>query len=248
MSSAPTRPDAKGMQVIGLGLGRTGTGSTKAALDILGYKTLHKIDDGSATRPDWDALFDKHSFTATQDFPTCMFPQELLKAYPNAKFILTVRDAEKWKRSTEETIFLSQKNSIYYLSRLLTERGVKIQAISDRIWQSFFDGKFLSEGATRFDAHTALVKAIIPPSQLLVVDVTSGVGWGPLCEFLGKPYVPFPRENEGAAMKESFAEWDRHLQRQFLTLALKWSTVISAVVGVILGRSRIARWIGKAGL
>lgn len=31
-----------------------------------------------------------------------MFPVELYRAYPEAKFILTVRDAEKWKRSTEE--------------------------------------------------------------------------------------------------------------------------------------------------
>ena len=33
---------------------------------------------------------------AVTDFPCCMFPEELLEAYPDAKVILTNRNVDKW--------------------------------------------------------------------------------------------------------------------------------------------------------
>ena len=54
-----------------------------------------------------------------------------------------------------------------------------------------------------FSAHNEAVKSTIPASRLLVYEVKDG--WGPLCEFLGKP-IPsdsFPRTNDRAEF------WDR---------------------------------------
>ena len=54
-----------------------------------------------------------------------------------------------------------------------------------------------------FIAHNEAVKNTIPADQLLVYEVKDG--WGPLCEFLGKPVPsePFPRTNDRAEF------WDR---------------------------------------
>lgn len=54
-----------------------------------------------------------------------------------------------------------------------------------------------------FAAHNEAVKNAIPANQLLVYEVKDG--WGPLCEFLGKPVPsdPFPRTNDRAEF------WDR---------------------------------------
>ena len=35
-------------------------------------------------------------FRSGTDYPLAAFPEELLKAFPDAKFVLTVRPADKW--------------------------------------------------------------------------------------------------------------------------------------------------------
>jgi hypothetical protein len=46
---------------------------------------------------DWKALF--KGFEATVDFPACVYYRELLREFPNAKVVLTVRDQERWYQS-----------------------------------------------------------------------------------------------------------------------------------------------------
>ena len=96
------------MQVIGAGFGRTGTMSMQAALEILGNRCYHMKEvtehaghlqawhefvAGRAPM-DWQALF--KDFEATVDFPACIYFQELLREFPDAKVVLTVRDPERW--------------------------------------------------------------------------------------------------------------------------------------------------------
>lgn len=57
-----------------------------------------------------------------------------MAAYPDAKFILTVRDPTKWKISTKETIHRVSTFPILQLSRLLRPKQRKIKDISGRIW------------------------------------------------------------------------------------------------------------------
>ena len=49
---------------------------------------------------------------------------------------------------------------------------------------------------SQYRSHNAAVKALVPPSQLLVYRV--GEGWEPLCHFLEVevPDSPFPHENK----------------------------------------------------
>jgi len=220
--------------VIGVGLGRTGTGSLKDALNLLGYKTFHmselpkdldrwakvwtdtykKIDDGTIARADWDTLY--QDYTATTDFPSAMFPRELLAAYPSAKFILTTRPTEKWYQSTLNTIYRTASFPMLQLSKLLYPSQRKIKTISRRFWVNFFRGRFVSDGKEIFNEHNQLCRDIIPKEQLLEFRVEEG--WEPLCKFLEKPIpsAPFPFSNEGKEMAASLDSWEKNLWKQFI--------------------------------
>ena len=95
------------MQVIGAGFMRTGTLSTQAALQTLGYPCCHMKEvpqakghldmwlgllSGQASM-DWKALF--HGYEATIDLTACAYYEELMKEFPDANVLLNVRDPDK---------------------------------------------------------------------------------------------------------------------------------------------------------
>lgn len=104
------------LQVIGAGFGRTGTESLKAALERLEFgpcdhmfellKSTHRVPLLEALERgdeiDFDSLFD--GFGSAVDFPYAMYYRQLMAAYPEAKVVLTVRDAEAWYDSASKTI------------------------------------------------------------------------------------------------------------------------------------------------
>ena len=105
------------MHVIGVGVGRTGTLSLKAALDRLGFGPCFHMRNvldyperlplweaaaaGSAV--DWDEVF--AGYESSVDWPGAAFWRELTAYYSDAKVILTVRDPERWYDSVRETIY-----------------------------------------------------------------------------------------------------------------------------------------------
>src|SRR6185437_16076647 len=105
------------LEVIGTGLGRTGTTSLKLALEQLGLGPCHHMTEvfpgrkesiplwieANKGRPDWEAIF--AGFRSAVDYPSCKFWRELMAYYPKAKLIHTVRDPESWFKSTQATIF-----------------------------------------------------------------------------------------------------------------------------------------------
>src|ERR1700730_11299699 len=104
------------MKLIGAGLPRTGTLSQKVALEILGVgpcyhmvNVLGDLDiamlwrralDGEA---DWPEIFD--GFESTVDWPGSFFYGELTDVYPDAKVLLSLRDADSWAQSMRDTIW-----------------------------------------------------------------------------------------------------------------------------------------------
>ena len=104
-----------GLKVIGSGLGRTGTLSTKLALEQLGFTPCHHMTEvlmhpqtiplwveAGNGKPDWDAIFG--DYQAMVDHPGCAYWRELMDHYPEAKVLHTVRDPDKWFDSTQATI------------------------------------------------------------------------------------------------------------------------------------------------
>ena len=76
--------------------------------------------------------------------------------------------------------------------------------------------------------HYELVRRVTPKERLL--EYRLGSGWGPLCEFLGKPVpeVPFPKTNETDVLLRQVAELIR--RRAGVVLA----TVVVPLLVVII--------------
>ena len=203
------------IQVIGAGLGRTGTLSLKTALEELGFtKCYHMIDlfapwqtRGPGMPPrgepvDWDRLF--AGYRATVDWPGCSFYRELLRHYPEAKVILTVRDPERWYDSARETIYYV-RNAIPRWTRVIFPRMRVFRRMLDRIaWDGLFRGRFEDRAfaVDAFNRHNEQVRRDVPAERLLVYQVSEG--WEPLCAFLGVPVPegkPFPHLNDAAEFR-----------------------------------------------
>lgn len=189
-----------GMKLIGAGLGRTGTLSIKLALEQLGFGPCYHMAElfmhpahaalwerAADGHPDWETLFS--GYASTVDYPGCTFWRELARSYPQAKVLLSVRDARAWFESTQETIF--SEHSLQSL------QGSPLQEFFDKaVWRGcrerIHDREFMVDSCMR---HNADVEHTIPPARLLVYEVAQG--WDPLCAFLGVPVPakPFPRVN-----------------------------------------------------
>src|SRR5262245_33965776 len=116
-SSRDAGESSMALELIGAGLGRTGTLSLKAALERIGYRPcyhmievltaperaqhwLGRAQDGTH---DWDTIF--AGYRATVDWPAAAFWRELLVRYPDAKVLLSRRDADRWYDSVMNTIY-----------------------------------------------------------------------------------------------------------------------------------------------
>lgn len=64
---------------------------------------------------DWLHIFD--GYQSAVDWPTACFFRELLKEYPAAKFVLTVRDPEKWAESFGATIHVLLQTKTRHLRK-----------------------------------------------------------------------------------------------------------------------------------
>lgn len=105
------------LRVIGAGWGRTGTLSTKVALERLGFGPCYHMIEVFRTHPehraqwrraaagehvDWSGIF--AGYEGAVDWPACAFWRELAEAYPEAKVLLTYRPAADWYESFDVTI------------------------------------------------------------------------------------------------------------------------------------------------
>lgn len=67
------------------------------ALEARYYKTGKDY-----TRPDFDKLYE--GFNVTCNMPGTFLAEDLIKAYPNAKVILSTRDVDKWLKSMRQSV------------------------------------------------------------------------------------------------------------------------------------------------
>jgi hypothetical protein len=109
------------LKVIGAGLARTGTSSLKIALErLLGGPCYHmsellkrpvdvKFWRKAANKEvlDWDEHFS--GYVAAVDIPASLFWVELMKFYPTALVVLSLRDSRSWLESCRETVWKVMK-------------------------------------------------------------------------------------------------------------------------------------------
>lgn len=210
------------LRVIGAGLGRTGTHSLAAALEILGLGPCYHMQTFSA-RPqdhaawqaalrgeivDWQPVF--ANFQASVEWPAVSFLPQVLEAFPQARVVLTLRDPQEWYASAAATIFRGLE-----ISRYNPDPGRREQAGLARqiVLERFFAGLHWDRAAaiTRFQRHNAEVRARVPAARLLAYRIHEG--WEPLCTFLGlpQPQVAFPRLNARQDFLTSEPEWARRI-------------------------------------
>ncbi|HIK90674.1 MAG TPA: sulfotransferase family protein [Planctomycetes bacterium] len=206
------------LQVIGLGYPRTGTMSLKHALEelLLGpcYHMIEVFDRPgdvdfwlSALRDngldaDWDTLFE--DFQSTADCPACYFWESLWRRFPDARYILTVRDADTWYDSFHATVY----EAMMHPERAPDQQHLAVQNMARKlILETMFEGRFEDRefAINRYQAHNKSVVDTLPKEKLLVFDVAEG--WQPLCEFLNVdvPETSFPRSNTRAEFQQRFA-------------------------------------------
>lgn len=199
------------LSVIGVGVGRTGTYSLKIALNDIGVGPCHHMEEVLINMPQqlplWSAAVSGHAdwskiyagYGSAVDWPTACFYRELAEAYPEARFVLTVRDPDRWVDSFSATIYklLSEKEVSPQEMHAWLEMVIKVTEQTG--FPLGLDRDALREA---FVSHNEAVQQVIPPDRLLVYEVKSG--WAPLCEFLGisKPEAAFPHANQ----REEF--WD----------------------------------------
>lgn len=193
-----------------IGFPKTGTTSLEEALKKLGYTVCkgHYNNNHSNylislfLHRDYDEL-DRivNYFDAFCDLPWggTDFYLYLSKKYPNAKFIHTTRNPEKWYESLEHMLTEFDDNldialdvfhqktrygAVYYI-----KREFKIQKLSGN------KEKIISHYKKRNDDIVKYFKEKL--GLYLKIDLSSGNSWKELCAFLNKeiPKTPFPHLN-----------------------------------------------------
>lgn len=207
------------IRVIGAGFGRTGTFSLKMALEDLGFgKCYHMVEllknrsgvihweNAHKQFPvDWESLF--RGYRSAVDFPACCYFDDLMRFYPDAKIVLTIRDAESWYASAKQTI-LSVKPSllqtIAIIAKLPFSQDARHLTRIGTYYTALISKRLADENNAKrvYVEHNDKVRQLVPSDRLLVYEIEQG--WGPLCEFLELP-IPskrFPLSNK----REDFAE------------------------------------------
>ncbi len=197
------------LQVIGAGLGRTGTTSLKLALEeLLGGPCYHMLevrerpddptvwaDAYEGRLPVWAAFFGE--YRAAVDWPAAPFWHELSAAFPDAVILLSVRDPDSWWKSASSTIFPAL--ATYFAPDApdddWTRMGRGMMTAFTPGWQDERVAK------AAYLAHNDHVRATAPVGRLL--EWSPGDGWAPICAALGLdvPKQPFPHVNTTAEVR-----------------------------------------------
>ncbi|GAW25993.1 putative NAD dependent epimerase protein [Rosellinia necatrix] len=128
-----------------------------------------------------------------------------LKAYPDAKFLLTERDPEKWAKSFLNTagaaatnlrrfpmpIFKHFDGFAFHMANFGNEM---VDYCTNGFGASDKGREALVEN---YKTYIADVKRLVPPEQLKVCRLEDGFGWKEVCPYLGIPIpnTPWPSLN-----------------------------------------------------
>ena len=185
-------------KIFGIGFYKTGTTTLYDALRLLGYSTVNGdkpgsypgADDGATLIRQIDAgdyrlpTFDM--FDAFTDNPYFRIWRRIYDLYPDAKYILTVRDEARWIDSC---------------AKFFRHRRVRPM----RVWMFGPHANPGRDAASRqawldaYRAHNASVREFFATRghQYFEFDPTREGGWERLCAFLGAPVPdrPWPHAN-----------------------------------------------------
>lgn len=250
------------LEVLCLGLSRSGTDSLSKALVRLGYdETYHGMQVVShrmSDAPQWYRLvkaklvgkkaflcaeeFDKligHCMAVT-DAPCCLFSEDLIRCYPNAKVVLNRRrDVKAWEESVKTNLFGMYASWIKHF---------KTYFQTDLFWIRLWGWSLLEPLMTTpweqntekmgemYEKHYDEIKNICRNEGREYLEWTVEDGWDPLCKFLGKavPDEPFPRGNSTADFQEFKSKvQDPRLRKAERNMILTAAVTLGALVAAV---------------
>lgn len=204
------------MKLIGAGLPRTATTTQLVALEMLGLPCYHMRDmmaDPATSIPQWRKAFEGNADwdellagkESIVDFPGSYYWRELMDVYPDAKVLLSVRSAESWVRSMNDTI------AQIWFGDTVMHHLVRTQYLIDPLYASWLDlledmwaradmlvntGGDPDKMAADMERWNQEVIDTVPADRLLVWNPADG--WEPLCELLDLPVPdgPVPNVND----------------------------------------------------
>lgn len=173
-------------KVFVIGMHRTGTRSLNAALQQLGYNTIHypnptteelTLKQLKMGPKRWEIL---SYCDGIADVVTIPFCTELKQLYPRAKFILTVRDKQSWLASVQKHFRVVENRR--------DTRCADRNAFDDYIVRAIYyqPPQTADDFSRAYDLHFRRHQHLAD----LVYNVRSG--WGPLCGLLNVEQPPFP--------------------------------------------------------
>lgn len=207
-----------GEKIFCIGLHKSGTTSLHFALEALGYRSIHTgphilreiYADRAAGRPLLANMI--HEFDAFGDVAVPRFYKELDKLYPDAKFILTVRDPEAQYRSWVEHSRDENEKIEEGFHRMTWTAPFHFFYWRDRV-RFFFGGWRIpwpkKRAVRQLSSHVKAVQDHFSgrPDKLLLLDIFSEPNpWTPLCRFLGRtvPETAFPKSNPAGGRASNF--------------------------------------------
>lgn len=187
-----------------LGSNKTGTVSLRTAMKNLGFKISTSQTHGlyfhsgliGASQEEFKRLFDiikkrKHDWNFFADMPFNLpgAHEILYNMFPNSRFVLTIRDPEKWF----ETVL-----------RWIQTRNA--QKIYDWIWCTEFTPENKQEILTRYNRRNSGIINFFKNKNLLTLYIgEDNNALQKLCAFVGKDTIsgPFPHENINHFIKKN---------------------------------------------
>jgi hypothetical protein len=201
------------LQVVGAGIGRTGTHSLQLALQqLLDGPCYHMVEVFS--HPDhiqlWQDVIDGKpgdfetimaGYKSAVDWPAGAYWEPLADANPDAIILLSTRSsADAWWKSASDTIFI------------IGDRQAPDGMLADHqkmvldMFAKTFTPNWLDEESAKaaYEAHNANVRANAPADRL--VEWQPGDGWEPICSALNLPVPeePFPHVNSTNEFRSNF--------------------------------------------
>lgn len=252
------RPANKPMEVLALGLPRSGTDSLRVALLDLGYSKIWHGFDLPANRPNdsaiwvpllqakergddrpgrdfnWDVLLG--DCDGVMDMPPGIFAEDLIDFYPGAKVILNRRrNMDDWHRSLSEAADLILGNWLV-LTLSFWDAELYWWFRSAVLWMGIMGGPgqdFKRNGKEWAERYYERLEEKLKSEGREYLNWDVQQGWLPLCKFLDKP-VPdqdFPWMNKGGGDFEENA--NKALEKMVKRAIARITITIALVSGAI---------------